>query len=44
MILNDGDDELKDNLKFAEKVDKIWQKYEKGGFKKKDFLEKLKGC
>ncbi len=39
--------ELKDDLKFAEKVEKAWQKYEKGSFKKsskKDFIKELRAC
>ncbi|MFW6450404.1 MAG: AbrB/MazE/SpoVT family DNA-binding domain-containing protein [Nanoarchaeota archaeon] len=45
--IKDVADELKDDLKFAQKVDKAWQEYEKGRFKKsskKDFLEELKAC
>lgn len=45
--MKDVADELKDDLKFAEKVDKAWQEYEKGRFKKsskKDFLRELDAC
>jgi len=38
---------LKENLKFAEKVEKAWKEQEKGKFIKKskdDFLKELKAC
>ncbi|MBN2052325.1 AbrB/MazE/SpoVT family DNA-binding domain-containing protein [Candidatus Woesearchaeota archaeon] len=39
--------ELKDDLRFAERVDKAWKDYEKGKFKtktKEEFLKELKSC
>jgi AbrB family looped-hinge helix DNA binding protein len=39
--------DLKDDLVFAEKVDKAWQDYDKGKFKtktKEEFLKELKSC
>ncbi len=39
--------DLKDDLIFAERVDKAWQDYDKGKFKtktKEDFLKELKSC
>lgn len=38
---------LKEDLVFAEKVEKAWQEYDKGKFEKKskeDFLKELKAC
>jgi hypothetical protein len=39
--------DLKDDLVFAERVEKAWQDYDKGKFKAKskdDFLKELKSC
>ncbi|MBD3203673.1 AbrB/MazE/SpoVT family DNA-binding domain-containing protein [Candidatus Woesearchaeota archaeon] len=39
--------DLIDDLKFAEKVEKAWQKYDKGKFIKKskeEFLKELQAC
>lgn len=39
--------DLKDDLIFAERVDKAWQDYDKGKFKtktKEEFLKELKSC
>ena len=38
---------LKDDFKFAERVEKAWQEFDKGKFEKKskkDFLNELKSC
>ena len=40
-------EDLKDDLIFAERVEKAWQEYDKGKFVKKskeDFLEALRAC
>lgn len=39
--------DIKDDLVFAEKVEKAWLDYDKGGFETKskdDFLRELKSC
>ncbi len=39
--------DLRDDLLFAEKVEKAWQEYDKGRFitkSKEDFLKELKAC
>lgn len=39
--------ELKEDLIFAERVEKAWKEYDKGGFKTKskdDFLKELRAC
>ncbi|HLC19303.1 MAG TPA: AbrB/MazE/SpoVT family DNA-binding domain-containing protein [Candidatus Nanoarchaeia archaeon] len=38
---------LRDDLEFAEEVEKAWQEYDKGKFQKKskeDFLKELRAC
>ena len=40
-------EDLKEDLIFAERVEKTWQEYDKGKFvkkSKKDFLEALRAC
>ena len=45
--LNHISAELKDDLKFAEEVEKAWQKHDRGEFiteTKEEFLRKLRAC
>lgn len=47
ILKNVKDLDIKDDLIFAERVEKAWQDYEKGKFvskSKEDFLKNLKGC
>ena len=45
--MKDVAQDLRGDLLFAEKVEKAWQEYDKGEFKKKskqDFLKELRAC